>query len=238
MTNELALRWASVSHHERWEYWLNQPNNRGPSSQRWKTGFVRNQCRSLLACDSQPVVTAGFRQLYVFVLMEIGTRRLLLVQLNDVIRRPLGRCSSFVKAFLAITGTILIDDRDSIFSAELDGELKSFGLKVLRTPVRAPRANAYCERLIGTMRREFLDFVIPLGERHLRSLLKVWVAYYNQSRRHSSLGPGIPEPANLLPLPVAANIGCRRAPESWVAPCWADYTMSIDWRKLQPNPWR
>src|SRR5664280_3151512 len=68
-------------------------------------------------------------------------------------------------------------------------------------PVRAPQANAYCERLIGTMRREFLDFVIPLGERHLRSLLKEWVAHYNPSRPHSSLGPGIPEPSNLLPLP-------------------------------------
>src|SRR5664280_1945777 len=81
-----------------------------------------------------------------------------------------------------------------------------FGLRVLRTPVRAPKANAYCERLIGTMRREFLDFVIPLGESHLRSLLKQWVAHYNQSRPHSSLGPGIPEPSNLLPLPCGAQI--------------------------------
>ena len=71
--------------------------------------------------------------------------------------------------------------------------------------MRAPQANAYCERLIGTMRREFLDFVIPLGERHLRSLLKEWVAHYNQSRPHSSLGPGIPEPSNLLPLPSSGR---------------------------------
>src|ERR1039458_6074537 len=72
------------------------------------------------------------------------------------------------------------------------------------------RANAYCERLIGTMRREFLDFVIPLGERHLRSLLKGWVAHYNQSRPHSSLGPGIPEPSNLMPVPSS---GRHRLPE-------------------------
>jgi hypothetical protein len=60
--------------------------------------------------------------------------------------------------------TGLIHDRDSIFSTELDQQLQSFRLKVQRMPVQAPRANAYCERLIGTMRREFFDFVIPPGE--------------------------------------------------------------------------
>src|ERR1700690_1101103 len=67
------------------------------------------------------------------------------------------------------------------------------------------RRTLYCERLIGTMRREFLYFVIPFGERHLRSLLKEWVAHYNQSRPHSSLGPGIPEPSNLEPLPSSGR---------------------------------
>ena len=63
----------------------------------------------------------------------------------------------------------LIHDRDSIFSRQLDKQLKSdFDLKVLRTPVRAPTANSYCERLVGTVRRECLDFMIPLNERHLR----------------------------------------------------------------------
>jgi len=66
------------------------------------------------------------------------------------------------------------------------------GLEVLKTPVRAPQANAYCERLIGTIRRECLDWVIPLGERHLRHILKAWVAHYNGGRPHASLGPGIP----------------------------------------------
>jgi hypothetical protein len=89
----------------------------------------------------------------------------------------------------------LIHDRDTIFSSELDAEVKSsFGLRVLRTPVRAPRANAYCERLIGTARRECLDFMIPLHERHLRGTLRSWVAHYNKGRPHSSLGPGTPEP--------------------------------------------
>ena len=74
----------------------------------------------------------------------------------------------------------------------MDDELKSFGLKVLRTPVQAPKANAFCERLIGTVRRECLDYVIPLSEKHLRKTLREWVTHYNQGRPHSALGPGIP----------------------------------------------
>src|SRR5664280_327905 len=77
----------------------------------------------------------------------------------------------------------------------------SFGLRVLRTPVRAPKANAYCERLIGTVRRECLDFMIPLNERHLRRSLQCWIRHYNQGRPPSSLGPGIPEKTKDRPLP-------------------------------------
>src|SRR5713101_228417 len=87
---------------------------------------------------------------------------------------------------------VLIHDRDSIFSTEVDDELKSFGLTVLRTPVQAPKANAFCERLIGTVRRECLDYVIPLSEKHLRKTLREWVSHYNHGRPHSALGPGIP----------------------------------------------
>ena len=82
------------------------------------------------------------------------------------------------------TYRFLIHDRESIFSAEVDDELVAFGLKVLRTPVQAPKANAYCERLMGTIRRECLDYVIPLSEKHLRTILREWVTHYNplQSR--------------------------------------------------------
>ena len=97
------------------------------------------------------------------------------------------------------SGRFLIHDRDSIFSAEVDQQLKAFGLRVLRTPVRAPKANAYCERLVGSVRRECLDFMIPLGEKHLRRILSEWVTHYNQRRPHLSLGPGIPERAAVFP---------------------------------------
>jgi transposase InsO family protein len=98
------------------------------------------------------------------------------------------------------TYRFLIHDRDSIFSAEVDDDLKAFGLKILRTPVQAPKANAYCERLMGTIRRECLDYMIPLSEKHLRNILREWVAHYNQGRPHATLGPGLPDSASRLRL--------------------------------------
>src|SRR6266568_1984199 len=118
----------------------------------------------------------------------ISTRR--------VIPRLNGRWQQFREC---VTGeepyNFIIHDRDSIYSKELDSSLRSLGLRVLRTPYRSPQANAFCERLIGSARRECLDFMIPLNESHIRIILKPWVAHFNEGRPHSSLGPGIPEPS-------------------------------------------
>ena len=78
------------------------------------------------------------------------------------------------------------------------------GLTILKTPVRAPQANAYCERLIGTIRRECLDWLVLFNERHLRQVLHEWVAHYNRGRPHASLGPGIPEPPT-EPIPKTSH---------------------------------
>jgi putative transposase len=87
----------------------------------------------------------------------------------------------------------MIHDRDSIYSRDLASSLRTLGLQVLKTPYRSPQANAFCERLIGSARRECLDFMIPLNEDHIRRILKEWTMHYNKARPHSSLGPGIPE---------------------------------------------
>jgi len=79
-------------------------------------------------------------------------------------------------------------------------------LPVLRTPTCAPQANAYCERLIGTLRRGWLDWIIPLNERHLRHVLAEWMPHYNAQRRpHGALGPGLPD----APAGQAARTGHR-----------------------------
>jgi len=76
------------------------------------------------------------------------------------------------------------------------------GVKVLKTPFRSPQANSYCERLIGSIRREGLDYLIPISESRQRKTLNVWKAHYNQNRPHSSLGPGLPEPGHSSPVPI------------------------------------
>ena len=165
----------------------------GVSSQRWMT-FVRNHAQAILACDFFVSVTARFRLLYVFVIMEVGTRR---IAHFNVTEHPTADWT--LQQFReVITGEqrqqFLIHDRDSIYSSDFDSGLKVMGLKILKTPFRAPQANAFCERLIGTTRRECLDFLIPLNERHPQAVLQEWVTHYNRGRPRSSLGPGLPEP--------------------------------------------
>jgi putative transposase len=87
-----------------------------------------------------------------------------------------------------------LHDRDSIFSQHLDQSVTKLGVKVLKSPLRSPTANSICERVIGTIRRECLDWLIPLSESHLRTLLRSWVRHYNTGRPHMALGPGVPDP--------------------------------------------
>ena len=165
--------------------------------QRWLT-FVRNHAQDTAACDFFVVVTATFRTLYVFVAMELGTRRILH---HNVTAHPTAEWTT--QQFReALPGghayQFVIHDRDSIFSKELDKEVAAMGVRVLRTPVRAPTSNSFCERFGGTLRRECLDFLIPFHERHLKLALNSWIAHFNHARPHMSLGPGIP--AALRPL--------------------------------------
>ena len=88
---------------------------------------------------------------------------------------------------------LVVHDRDAIFAPAVDDALRSMSLRVVRTPPRSPQANAHCERLIGTIRRECLNWIIPLNERHLRGALTEWMAHYNSERPHSALGPGLPD---------------------------------------------
>ena len=81
-----------------------------------------------------------------------------------------------------------------------DQSVRNLGLRILKTPPRTPRANAICERAIGSLRRGCLDFLIPLSENHLRQQTKTWVTHYNEARPHMALGPGIPDPPEHLPV--------------------------------------
>jgi len=107
----------------------------------------------------------------------------------------------------------LLRDRDSIYSRQLDRAIEHLGLKTVRSPPRSPKANAICERVIGTIRRECLDWVIPVSEVHLRLILREWVTHYNRARPHSALGPGIPDPPATMGQLQHGCVTRQRLPE-------------------------
>jgi Integrase core domain/ABC transporter len=136
----------------------------------------------------------------------------------------------------------IIHDRDNIYSREVDSSLRTLGLRVLKTPYRSPQANAFCERLIGSARRECLDFMIPINEGHVRWIMKQWTTHYNQTRPHSSLGPGIPD-ANFQKAELQSKRHC--IPQNHrvsVTPILGGLHHEYDCKKLQrechPNPSR
>jgi putative transposase len=195
IANELLIKLGiRVSPRTVGKYMPKRPPGRPRGDQRWST-FLTNHAKAILACDFFVAVTATFRMLYVFVVIEHGTRRLAHINVTahpsaewtlQQLREVIGNNDDRHK--------YLIHDRDRIFATDLDDSIKALGIEVLRSPFASPKANSVCERVIGTVRRECLDWMIPMSEAHLRSILREWRTHYNQGRPHSSLGPGVPDP--------------------------------------------
>src|SRR5438067_60009 len=129
----------------------------GARAQTWNT-FVRNHASSVLACDFFVTVTATFRVLYVFVVLEVGDRQILHWNVTD---HPTAEWTA-QQFRMVVSGEQphrwVIHDRDSIYTEGVDRTLAGLGLTVAKTPARTPQATAHCERLIGTTRRECLDW--------------------------------------------------------------------------------
>jgi putative transposase len=149
---------------------------------------LRLHAQGIIACDFAVIVTATFRMLYLFVVIEHRSRRLIH---HNVTAHP--TASWTLQQLREVIGfdsgyQHLIHDRDSIFAEHLDASIVRLGIGLLKSPPRRPQANSICERVIGTIRRECLDWLIPLSGSHLRSILSSWVPHYNTGRPHMALG--------------------------------------------------
>jgi hypothetical protein len=175
--------------------------------------FVRSQAAEMIACDFFTVDTLWLRRLYVLFFIELGSRR---VHLAGCTERPSGAWVAQQARQLAwsLPGRarplrFLIRDRDSKYTAVFDEVFRSEGVRVIRTPVRAPKANAHAERFVGTVRRECLDWILILGRGHLERVLRVYVDHYNAHRPHRALELMPPEPDAPTPRPLSLPLASR-----------------------------
>ena len=194
IANELLLKLGiQVSPRTVRKYLPRRPPGRPQGDLRWST-FLRLHAQGVIACDFLVAVTATFRLLYVFVVIDHRSRRL--IHYNVTAHPSSAWTLQQLREAVGVERRYeyLLHDRDSIFAEPLDESVERLGIIVLKSPPRSPMANSICERVIGTIRRECLDWLLPLSESHLRSILRMWISHYNAARPHMALGPGVPDP--------------------------------------------
>lgn len=180
-------------------------NGIGPAPRRvpttWRS-FIRQQAAGIVACDFFSVDSAWLTRYYVLFFIEIETRR---VHVCGITTNPSGawvtQQARNLAGVLEDRGRVvshLIRDRDTKFTRPFDDVWRSIGSQVLRTPVRAPNANAFAERWVGTVRRECLDHLLIVGPRHLAHVLDAYVNHYNRHRPHRALRLTAPCPRSTL----------------------------------------
>jgi len=159
---------------------------RGPPGQGWRT-FLHNHAPDIAAMDLFVVPTIGFDLLYAFVIVRLDRRQLVWINVTtnptaEWIARQLTEAFPWDE-----TPRYLIRDRDRIYGAVVTRRLRAMGIRDKPTAPASPWQNGYVERLIGSIRREYVDHVIILGEAHLRRILRSYARYYNRASEHPSV---------------------------------------------------
>jgi len=166
---------------------------RRPPSQSWRS-FLANHTKQLIAVDFFTVPTVSFRVLFVFVVLAHDRRKVLHFAVTEAPSAAWAG-QQIVNAFPFETPPqFLLRDRDGTYGEEFTKRVTALGLEEKPIAPRSPWQNPYVERLIGTIRRECLDHVIVIGERHLQDVLKDYFEYYHHSRPHRSLTQDSPVP--------------------------------------------
>jgi putative transposase len=185
------------------------PRRTGPT---WRQ-FLAVQARGILAVDFVHVDTVLLRRLYALIVIEHGTRR---AHLAGITANPDGGWTTQpARNFLMDLGPrsasvkFLIRDRAGQFTGSFDAVFTAEGTRILASPPRAPRANAICERMIGTLRRELFDRLLIVNEHHLRRVLTEYLLHYNAARPHRALGQLAPAQAHARP-PAEINLAEHR----------------------------
>jgi len=175
------------------------PRSAGPTWQQ----FLTAQARGILAVDFVHVDTVLLRRIYALIVIEHGTRR---VHLAGITANPDGAWTTQAARNVlmdlgrrAASVRFLIRDRAGQFTGSFDAVFQADGIRILASPPRAPRANAICERIIGTLRREVLDRLLIVNEHHLRQVLTEYLGHYNTARPHRALGQLAPAQAPTRP---------------------------------------
>jgi putative transposase len=178
----------------------------------WKE-FLRSQAKGIIACDFVAVDTTFLRRFYALVFIEIATRRAHLVGVtsNPNVSWVIQQARNFVARWDTVPFRFLIRDPDANYVSAVDDIFGTEGLRIVRTPIKAPKANAFAERFVGTLRRECLDRILILGRGHLESVLHTYIEHFNGHRPHRALEMQPPAPRHPpTPLDDCARRVLRR----------------------------
>ncbi len=170
------------------------PRRKKPPSQTWRS-FLENHLSTLVSVDFFTVPTVFFHVLFVFVVLGHDRRRILSINVTSS-PSAAWTANQVAQAFpWESAPRYLLRDRDGIYGKHFRGRVRNLGIEEVVIARRSPWQNPYAERVIGTLRRELVDHVIVMNERHLRRLLRRFASeYYHLCRTHLSLGKDAPEP--------------------------------------------